>query len=204
MLWMHGLGANAADMEGLVAQSSIKDLPFKHVFIDAPVRSVTINAGMSMQAWYDIYSLDGSSRLDLEGILQSRQLISAIIDEQIAAGFKEQNIILAGFSQGGAMALSTALYSRYQLGGIIALSAYMPLENKAFLLAKSTPIFLGLGQFDSVVLPLWTQMSEKELIEQGYKEITLKSYPMQHSISFEEINDVLVWINHKIIGVKSE
>jgi phospholipase/carboxylesterase len=198
IIWMHGLGADASDMAGLAAHPSIAALPFTHIFIDAPVRPVTINAGMKMRAWYDIIGFELSDREDKEGILQSQAQIFEVINAQLNAGFQADQIMLAGFSQGGAMALRTALHCNLPLAGVIALSAYLPLALECNpVLSRNTPIFLGLGQFDPVVIPQWTEISARWLAANDYTQITLQQYPMEHAICSEEINDVASWLlNH--------
>ncbi len=130
MIWMHGLGAGADDMAGLAKQLPLKHMPVRHVALNAPVRPVTLNQGMSMPAWYDITGFSLTDREDKAGILASEQIILDVIKAQIADGFSPSTIFLAGFSQGGAMALFTALRTEVALGGVIALSAYLPLASE--------------------------------------------------------------------------
>ncbi|KGP62475.1 carboxylesterase [Legionella norrlandica] len=202
VIWMHGLGADSSDMMGLAEQLTIQDMALRHVFLDAPSIPVTLNGGMVMPAWYDIHGLELVDKEDKEGIEQSELLIRKIIDAQLNYGFKLHQIFLAGFSQGGAMALHTALHMSGRLGGIIALSAYLPLAkyNKPQM-DKSTPIFMGAGQFDPLVLPKWTQQSKDWLLTKGYTEVSLYQYPMEHSICFEEIKDLSLWLNKQVQGV---
>ncbi|MDP1603690.1 MAG: carboxylesterase [Legionella sp.] len=204
VIWMHGLGADASDMAGLANQLPIARLPLRHVFIDAPLRPVTINAGMKMRAWYDIFDLTFRTREDREGVLQSEKAIVEVIQRQIDDGFRANQIILAGFSQGGAMALYTALHCNLPLAGAIALSAYLPLalESKP-VMAKDTPVFIGCGQFDPLVLAEWTLKTKEWLVVNGYAQVTLKQYPMEHSICAEEINDVVSWLSTHIRGVQT-
>jgi phospholipase/carboxylesterase len=202
IIWMHGLGADASDMMGLVEQLTIRELTLRHVFLDAPMRPVTLNGGMVMRAWYDILGTDFQAREDKEGILQSATLIRRVLDEQLNDGFISNQIFLAGFSQGGAMALYTGLNFDGPLAGIIALSSYLPgilhLETR---LQKTTPFFMGLGKFDPLVLPKWTDSSIDWLKKQGFDDIALHQYPMEHSICFEEIKDLSLWLNRQVRGV---
>lgn len=201
IIWMHGLGADATDMEGLTKQLPLSQLPIHHVFMNAPMRPITINAGMTMRGWYDIIGTNLTDRADKEGILHSQSLIEQAITRQIEAGYQPHQIVLAGFSQGGAMALHTGLHSTLQLGGIISLSAYLPLpEESQPLLGKNTPIFLGSGQFDPIVLPTWTQLTQQWLIKQTYQAITWHQYPMDHSICLDEINDLACWLTNNFIN----
>ncbi|QEY50509.1 alpha/beta hydrolase [Legionella longbeachae] len=195
VIWMHGLGADASDMMGLVDQLTVTDIVLRHIFINAPQRPVTLNAGMVMPAWYDIVGMKLIDREDKEGIEQSELLIRKVIDEQLNAGFSYNQIFLAGFSQGGAMALHTALHTPAPLAGVIALSAYLPLaEHTRPKLDKSTPFFIGSGQYDPLVLPQWTELSKDWLLDKGYKNISYYKYPMEHSVCFEEINDLSFWL----------
>lgn len=201
VIWMHGLGADSSDMAGLARAAPIAALGLKHVFLDAPVRPVTINAGMPMQAWYDIIGMGLQYREDREGINISAAQVGARIREQIALGFRAEDIVLAGFSQGGAMALYTALNDTLPLGGVIALSSYLPLAADCqSLLPKDKPFFLGFGQWDTLVLPEYTNISHRKLLEFGYTEISLHAYPMEHSICDEEVVDIAQWLSHQLRG----
>ncbi len=202
VIWMHGLGADASDMIGLADQlTTVAEI--RHVFINAPMRPVTLNNGMMMPAWYDILGLELVDRQDKEGIVQSETIIRKVMDEQLNDGFSFEQIFLAGFSQGGAMALHTALHTPACLGGVIALSAYLPLaEHSRPKLDKNTPIFLGSGQFDSLVLPKWVEMSKDWLLNNGYVHLTDHRYPMEHSVCLEEINDLSRWLGQQVPGDK--
>lgn len=203
VIWMHGLGADASDMAGLADQLT-PSLPLRHVFIDAPVRPVTINAGMMMRAWYDILDLSFLGREDKEGILRTQTQLLEVIESQLSAGFNASQLVLAGFSQGGAMALYTALHSNLPLAGVISLSSYLPIASECKpVLAKHTPIFLGAGEFDPLVLPAWTQISADWLVAQGYAQTVLRHYPMEHAICREEMNDMTSWLSTHLKGVKS-
>lgn len=202
VIWMHGLGADSSDMVGLAQQPPLAKLSLEHVCIDAPVRAVTINAGMKMRAWYDIVGMELTDREDKPGILQSQSLILDVIDAQIKAGFRAEDIFLAGFSQGGAMALYTAIHCTLPLAGVIALSSYLPMAwDCKSVLQKNTPIFMGYGQYDQLVLPEFTKVSKQWLVSSGYDQITLRSYPMEHSICGEEIADVANWLSIQLRGV---
>lgn len=202
IMWMHGLGADSSDMASLVEQLSLQELAIRHVFVDAPKRPVTLNGGMVMPAWYDIFGMDLADREDKTGVEQSESYIRQVMGIQIKEGLHAQQIFLAGFSQGGAMALHTALHTEARLGGVIALSAYLPLANHSKpQLDKKTPFFMGCGQFDPIVLPKWSQMSRECLLAEGYKDIAYHLYPMEHSICFEEIEELSFWIIKQVQGV---
>lgn len=195
VIWMHGLGADASDMVGLVDQLTVTDVALRHIFINAPQRPVTLNGGLVMPAWYDIMGMKLIDREDKAGIEQSELLIRKVIDEQLNAGFSYNQIFLAGFSQGGAMALHTALHIPAQLAGVIALSAYLPLAaHNRPKIDKSTPFFIGSGQFDPLVAPQWTELSKDWLLNKGYKNISYYQYPMEHSVCYEEIKDLSFWL----------
>jgi phospholipase/carboxylesterase len=201
VIWMHGLGADASDMVSLADQLSPGNLAVRHAFINAPMRPVTVNNGMVMPAWYDIIGLELVDRQDKAGIEQSDLIIRKVMNEQLDDGFAFEQIFLAGFSQGGAMALHTALQTPARLGGVIALSAYLPLAGQSrSKLNKHTSIFLGSGQFDPVVLPKWVTMSKDWLLNDGYTNLTTHQYPMEHSICMEEISDISLWLNQQITG----
>lgn len=202
IIWMHGLGSNAADMMGLVEQLPLKNIALRHIFIDSPTRPVTLNGGMVMPAWYDILGMELTDREDQEGIDASAAIIRPLIEEQLHNGLKLEHIFLAGFSQGGAMALYTALTTEGRLGGVIALSAYLPLAKLIKpQLATGTPFFMGSGQFDSVVQPQWTRDSKEWLLAHGYNSIAFHLYAMDHSVCFEEINDLCQWLTEHVQGV---
>ncbi|WP_165481201.1 alpha/beta hydrolase [Legionella spiritensis] len=199
MIWMHGLGADAQDMAGLAAQPQFAHFPIRHVFLDAPVRSVTINGGMSMRAWYDILSLDIAVDEDKEGVLSAAKEIAAVIEEQKKTGFASQDIYLAGFSQGGAMALFTALHRHEPLAGVIALSAYLPLLNECRpTLPDTTPMFIANGRYDPIVQPAWTKECLQWLGSHGYNHVSRHEYPMEHTICLEEMDDLAHWLSLRL------
>jgi phospholipase/carboxylesterase len=198
VIWMHGLGADAQDMAGLATQLPISTA-IRHVFLDAPVRPVTLNNRMPMRAWYDIVGLTLNDREDSEGIKQSEEFIRQVITSQEKDGFTSDQIFLAGFSQGGAMALFTGLHTRDSLGGIIALSAYLPLASKCkSILNPATPIFMAGGVYDPIVLPAWTKQSVEAIRAQGFQYLTYQEYPMEHTICLEEIQDLSQWLTKQI------
>lgn len=194
VIWMHGLGADAQDMRGLATQMQWGSHAVRQVFMNAPIRPVTLNNGMAMPAWYDITGTSLTDREDQEGIHASAETISAMIAAQVAQGIPHSRIFLAGFSQGGAMALYTGLLASNALGGIVALSAYLPLSQsiqpKQY---HQTPFFIGAGRFDPVVLPQWTDASELWLKQHNFHNLRSFRYPMDHSICLEEVRDLEKW-----------
>lgn len=203
MIWMHGLGADSADMAALAGQLSIPDGLFEHVFLDAPIRPVTINGNMPMRAWYDITGSGLTDREDSAGIKASEQQIIKAIELQQQAGFSGQQIFLAGFSQGAAMALYTGLHASMPLGGIVALSGYLPLALTCQAVQDlHTPFFLAHGRFDPIVLPVWSQQSGLFLKKQGYVHISDHAYSMEHTVCHEELRDLSVWLIQKTQGIR--
>lgn len=201
VIWMHGLGADASDMAGLAEQLNLNEIAVRHVFLDAPLRPVTLNNGMVMRAWYDIIGLKVTDREDQEGILQTVTLIREVVEQQVKEGFTTEKIFLAGFSQGGAIALYTALQSNVPFAGIISLSAYLPLaDNCKTEMPKNTPVFVAGGQYDPLVLPAWTKGMVQWLDDNGYKEVTFKSYLMEHAVCAEEIRDISIWLSAQVKG----
>ncbi len=198
VIWLHGLGANAADLMGLSQIFSTK-APLRHVFLDADVRPVTLNNHMPMQAWYDILGLASGMPEDRAGILRSEQQIQEEIAKQQAAGFLPEQIYVFGFSQGGAMALFLGLRATIPLGGLAVLSAYLPLRAECEpIYVPSTPIFMASGEFDTVVLPQWSRQSY-EWVAERMPHALWRQYPMAHEISYEEIRDLSCWLDEQIV-----
>jgi phospholipase/carboxylesterase len=191
VVWMHGLGADGHDFEPVVAMLDIPHTRF--ILPHAPHRPVTINNGYSMPAWYDLYGLDASSQQDKIGIEQTRLQIESLIAAEVARGIPTDRIVLAGFSQGGAIALHTGLRYQERLAGIIALSTYLPL--KASLAEEATsvnadlPTFMAHGTFDDVI-SMATNQGSKEILEQMGYPLEWHAYPMAHSVCEEEIADI--------------
>ncbi len=203
VIWMHGLGADAQDMAGLAEQLPLT-APVRHVFIDAPVRPVTLNNNMPMRAWYDIVGVNLTDREDRHGISQSEGIIRQVFDSQLLDGFESRQIFLAGFSQGGAMALFAGLQMSVPIAGIIALSSYFPLASECIIaLDIGTPIFLASGQFDSLVLHEWTTLTVDTLRHKGFQQIVRHIYPMEHSICPDEIKDLAHWLDKQVALITS-
>ncbi|MDB5800333.1 MAG: estB [Rhodocyclales bacterium] len=199
VIWMHGLGADGHDFEPIVHEFNKARLPAtRFVFPHAPTRPVTINNGYIMRAWYDILSPDFSQRReDPQGIEESAKQIEALIARENARGISDANIVLAGFSQGGAIALHTALRHTQRLAGIMALSTYLPLAD-TFVAAdhaanRDVPIFMAHGHSDGVIPYGFGQQSAKLLQDQGYA-LSWHGYPMAHSVSAEEVRDIEAWL----------
>lgn len=194
VIWLHGLGADGYDFEPIVPELSHPDLPaIRYVFPHAPVRPVTLNMGMSMRAWYDIYGLDRDAHEDIDGIKASRNDVMALIVREVDRGIPPENIVLAGFSQGSAMALYTGLRHAFSLAGIIALSGYLPLRNT--LAAErhpanaSTPVFMAHGEQDMVVAMDYASISRDTLVNLG-QPLEWHTYSVGHGLHSAEIDDI--------------
>jgi len=197
VIWLHGLGADGHDFEPLVPELRLPPaLGVRFVFPHAPVRPVTLNMGMRMRAWYDIYQL-GGGREDQDGIRASQALAEALIARERARGIAPGRIVLAGFSQGGAIALHTALRYSERLAGVLALSTYLPLAESLAAEAspanRTLPVFMAHGRFDDVIPMVRAQQSRAHLERLGYA-VTWHEYPMPHSVCGEEIADIAEWL----------
>ncbi|MCK9381650.1 MAG: alpha/beta hydrolase [Sulfuritalea sp.] len=200
VIWLHGLGADGHDFEPIVDEFDRRRLPpTRFVLPHAPLRPVTINAGYVMPAWYDILSLDFSDRReDAEGVRQSARQIEALIARENARGIEDRHIVLAGFSQGGAIALHAGLRHPRRLAGILALSTYLPLAAtltaEAAAANRDVPLFMAHGHDDPVVPCELGQRSGEMLRAQGYP-VQWHTYPIEHSVSMEEIRDIETWLD---------
>ncbi|MGJ8662236.1 MAG: alpha/beta hydrolase [Marinicella sp.] len=193
VIWLHGLGADGHDFEPVVPQFVNPDMDLQFIFPHAPIQAVTINGGMKMRSWYDIKMMDIGKMPDEVGIRESEQSVLALIETQIAAGYKADQIVLAGFSQGGAIALHTATRMQHKLAGVVALSCYLPIPEK--LLAEQseknlkTPLFMGHGTHDPVVPYQLGKNSFETLKSAGY-HASWHEYPLQHGVSMDELEDI--------------
>ena len=203
VIWCHGLGADGNDFVPLVSRLKLKNTSnIRFIFPHAPIRPVSINGNMHMRAWFDIYSLSNLERQDEEGIRQSIQQLSQLIDQQIAMGIPARNIIFAGFSQGGTVALLTALSYPQQLAGVIALSTFMMLPDKFGAEAtdcnKQTPIFIAHGDADPVLAIRLGKMTRDFLLGRNYP-IEWHEYPMGHEVCLKEVADISEWLGQRLI-----
>jgi phospholipase/carboxylesterase len=194
VIWMHGLGADGNDFASMVPQLDLRGCQaIRFVFPHAPKMPVTINGGYIMPAWYDITGTDLISRQDAAGIHKSAQAISALVDHEVARGIAPERIVLAGFSQGCAMALHTGLRQANTLAGIVALSGYLPLAEtlatERTAANARTPIFMAHGTQDPVVVPARGEASRDLLTSMGYT-VHWHTYPMPHSVHPREIGDI--------------
>jgi phospholipase/carboxylesterase len=191
VIWLHGLGADGNDFVPLVEELPLPaGLDVRFVFPHAPVRPVTINAGFPMRAWYDITGVDLANRADMDGVRSSQAQVHALVEREIARGVPPARLVLAGFSQGGAIALYAGLRHQQRLAGIVALSTYLvgPAEfrEEASPANRDVPIFMAHGTADPVVRLEWGEAARQALAGQGYA-VEWHTYRMQHAVVWEEI-----------------
>ena len=190
VIWLHGLGADGHDFEPIVPELRLTN-PVRFVFPHAPVRPVTINQGMRMRAWYDIFQF-GAGREDDAGIRASQKLVEDLIAKE-----RGRKIVLAGFSQGGAIVLQTALRHPERLAGLMALSTYLPLaptlESELSKTNHDLPIFMAHGKFDDII-PIDRARQSRDLLKKLNYPVEWREYPMPHSVCAEEIADLSAFL----------
>jgi phospholipase/carboxylesterase len=202
IVWLHGLGADGNDFAPIVPELLRPGWPaIRFVFPHAPVRAVTINGGMRMPAWYDIRDLDLDQRADEKGVRESVAQVEALIQRECERGVPASRVLLAGFSQGGAIALACALRRTAPLGGVIALSTYLPMPQRlvgeATPAARGQPVFMAHGQYDPVVPYVGGEASARVLRDLGLP-LDWHAYPMAHQVCGEEIRDLGDWISQRL------
>jgi phospholipase/carboxylesterase len=203
VIWMHGLGADGSDFVPVIPELGLNtEVGIRFIFPNAPEMSVTCNGGYVMPAWYDIISLDSTSRVvDEAGLLHTREQIRRLILRENQRGIPNSRIVLAGFSQGGAIAYTTALTHPVRLAGIIALSTYIPsqtlIENEFSIAHAGLPIFAAHGTEDDVVVPELGIRARDYLVGKGYP-VFWREYPMPHSLCIEEVLDIGEWLNQLV------
>ena len=197
VIWLHGLGADGHDFEPIVPELRLPaSKPVRFIFPHAPQRPVTINNGMRMRAWYDILQMGGGAE-DEAGIRESQALLENLVSNETKRGVPRDKIVLAGFSQGGAIVLQTALRHPERLAGVMALSTYLPLRTK---LEKernsannSVPIFMAHGKFDDII-PIDRARQSRDLLKKLNYPVEWREYPMPHSVCAEEIADLSAFL----------
>ena len=202
VIWLHGLGADGNDFAPIVPELRLASAPaVRFVFPHAPMMPVTINNGHVMRAWYDVSfgDLEGKTRqADEKGVRASQAAIEQLIAREVSRGIAAEKIVVAGFSQGGAIALQTGLRHADKLAGIMALSTYLPLvqtlATEAAPANRSIPVFYAHGTHDAVIPMAMAKASREALLAAGYK-IDWHEYPMQHSVCVEEIGDIGRWLS---------
>jgi phospholipase/carboxylesterase len=196
VIWLHGLGADGNDFVPIVPELDLGDLPVRFIFPHAPRQAVTINNGMVMRAWYDI-SDAAIRREDETGVRASQKRVEALIDREQQRGIAGSRLVLAGFSQGGAIALHTGLRLKTRIAGIMALSCYLPLADlfaaEASEANRVSSIFMGHGLSDPVVSHSRAVESREILRKNGYR-VEWHEYRMPHSVCGEEVADIADWL----------
>lgn len=201
VLWLHGLGADGNDFLPIVPELLRRDWPaIRFVFPHAPTRAVTINNGVRMRAWYDIRDFDFASRADEAGVLESIDQVEALIAREATRGVPASRVLLAGFSQGGAIALAAGLRRDTPLAGLIALSTYLPMADALARAmpasASAQPLFMAHGQQDPVVPYVAGDMSAARLRALGFT-VDWHAYPMAHQVCGEQIRDLGDWMSRR-------
>jgi len=199
IIWLHGLGADGHDFEAIVPELRLPDsLPVRFVFPHAPERAVTVNAGMIMRAWFDLIDLNlDANSADKEQFSESVEMLEALIENELRSGLASDRIVLAGFSQGGAIALHTGLYFPKRLAGILAMSMHLPtIRDRSAALSpanREVPIMMAHGQMDPLIPLARAIETRQELIRLGYA-VSWHEYPIQHSVCAEEVADIRAWL----------
>ena len=198
IIWMHGLGADANDFVPMLHELDLRGLPaIRFVFPNADTMPVTINGGYVMRAWYDIVATDLGRQEDEAGLRASQAKVEALIEREKARGIPAERIILAGFSQGCAMTLQTGLRQQEKLAGLMCLSGYVPIADKAVAehtpTSLATPIFMVHGRMDPVI-PVARAEQSRDLLKQLGYSVEWHDYPMQHSLCQEEVVHISAWL----------
>ncbi len=197
VIWLHGLGADGHDFEPIVPELGLPaSLPLRFIFPNAPHRPVTINNGMRMPAWYDILQMGGGTE-DEAGIRESQRFVEGLVERETQRGVPRDRIVLAGFSQGGAIVLQAGLRHPQRLAGIMALSTYLPLqaklENERQAANADLPVFMAHGSYDGMIPMQRAALSRDAMKALGYK-VEWHEYPMQHTVCPEEIADIAAFL----------
>ena len=201
VIWLHGLGASGHDFEPVVPEFAFsKSTAVRFIFPHAPELPVTINGGMVMPAWYDILAMDIDRKVDTDQLKKSANLVAALVEAEIDRGVPSENIIIGGFSQGGAVAYELALSYPKPLGGLFALSTYFATADTISLSEANSnlPIFVAHGSFDPVVAETLGQAAVKRLQEMGYQP-EYQSYAMEHSLCLEEVRDMDTFLTKLVL-----
>ncbi len=203
VIWLHGLGADGHDFESIVPQLNLpKNHSIRFVFPTAAIQTLTLNNDMEMRSWYDIASFDFRENIDLKGITLSVEYIKTLVDKQVSLGVLENKIILAGFSQGGLIALATGLTLDLNLAGVMALSTYFPKKEAlpvATPIKNNIPIFMAHGTYDEVCPLVAAQASHLDIESMGY-QVDWHEYAMAHQVCVEEILDIGSFITGKLFN----
>ncbi|WP_297482110.1 carboxylesterase [uncultured Photobacterium sp.] len=200
VIWLHGLGSNGHDFEALLPELQLPvDMPVRFIFPHAGSIPVTINGGAVMPAWYDIISLDVARKLNVEQLIDSAHGVIDLIEREISRGIASERIILAGFSQGGAVVYHAALSYSKPLAGLLTLSTYFPTANiiQYSESNRQLPIEIMHGRYDPVVVPKLGEMARDDLIAAGYQP-QWRTYSMEHQVCMPQIKDIAQWIRARL------
>lgn len=198
VIWLHGLGASGYDFVNITAALNLpRAMAVRFIFPHAPMRKITINGGYKMRAWFDIYALNPNAPQDELGMKESLIILEQLIAKEISLGIPSERIIIAGFSQGAAVAMHAALSLKYKFAGILALSGF--LLPKAFpstidINNTNTPILMLHGKYDTMVSLNWAESARDMLIELNFSDIKLQTYDVEHSVCEEEIRAIALWM----------
>ena len=203
IIWLHGLGADGNDFVPIIEQLDLPKLGIRFIFPHAPMIPVTINGGFVMRAWYDILDTSLARKDEDEpGLRASQERITDVLDREIARGIPASRIVLAGFSQGGAIALQTGLRYPRGLAGVMVLSGYLPLmktlARERVAENQQTPVFMGHGTNDNVVPMSLAVTSRTQLMQCGYN-VEWHEYPIMHGVCDEELTDVGRWLDKVLL-----
>ena len=199
IIWLHGLGADGHDFEAIAPELRLPDsLAVRYVFPHAPLRAVTINGGVVMRAWFDLFDVElTADSIDREQFRQSAEMVTALIENELRSGMAAERIVLAGFSQGGAIVLHTGLHYQKPLAGILAMSMHLPTvadtASEFSTAGKQVPIMMAHGQMDPVIPLVKAVETRQALTDLGYAADWYE-YPMPHSVCAEEISDIRAWL----------
>ncbi|UTV30956.1 alpha/beta hydrolase [Photobacterium atrarenae] len=196
VIWLHGLGSNGHDFEAIVPELEMPaDAPVRFVFPHSPSMPVSVNGGVVMPAWYDILEMGAGRRLNMDQLIHSAGQITALIDREVARGIPSERIVLAGFSQGGAVAYHAALSYPHKLAGLLALSTYFPTSDRITITEsnRTIPLEIMHGSYDPVVLPVMGEAAVEALEAAGCQP-NWRTYPMEHQVCMPQIRDISAWL----------
>ncbi|MDD1795046.1 alpha/beta hydrolase [Enterovibrio makurazakiensis] len=200
VIWLHGLGSNGHDFEAILPELRLpEDAPVRFIFPHSPSIPVTVNGGMMMPAWYDILEMGAGRKLNVGQLLDSASEVSALIEREIARGIPAERIVLAGFSQGGAVAYQAALSFPKALAGLLTLSTYFPTSDTIEYANanRSIPIEIMHGSYDPVVLPAMGEDARDDLMAAGFAP-NWSTYPMEHQVCMPQIKDIAEWLSARL------
>ena len=201
VIWLHVLGADGLDFVPIVPELILRStLPISFIFPLGPIRPVSINGGMAMRAWYDILSLDTAGRADASGVQESTAILETLVNGEIERGIAANRIVIAGFSQGGAIAINAVLHSTRRLAGLMALSTYIPLPAAidASQGHRDMPVFMAHGSLDPMLPMQWGKASADRRVEAGFI-VEWHEYPMAHAVCPDELRDIRNWLLNVLV-----